>query len=337
MNKKTFKKKLSALVIMIAMSNITFSAASKTVTAKNEKTFEINTLIKNNNEVKLDFYSESEIKEELKKAEVNDKSIKAFITANNNSRNKNISISQIKEEFLNASKLDEKNYLALNALGDIERKYSDGDTEASYYKAISYYEKVLKINPKFESAYKNLISVYGNLYEKMEEEENTKKAADFLQKEKYFSEQLIKLNPENPEGYSSLFNIYDLSKDYNKAVNMGKKAIELYFGNKEPKYYYYQIGNESPTYDYFHTNEYLGNITEFQLLETYMNKGDDKTVFDYFFKLYEKKRKRPDEYLSLKEDFKYRVKELNEKYKNTNKKLYEENLKKFKALELKNY
>ena len=66
-----------------------------------------------------------------------------------------------------------------------------------------------------------------------------------------------------------------------------------------------------------------------------MDKGDDKKTFDYFFKLYEKKRKKPDTYSGLKSDFAARIKDLNEKYKNKDKKLYQENLKRFKALGIK--
>ena len=95
------------------------------------------------------------------------------------------------------------------------------------------------------------------------------------------------------------------------------------------------MGDDIHSSEYEYTNEHSGNILEFHLLEIYMDKGDDKKTFDYFFKLYEKKRKKPDTYSGLKSDFAARIKDLNEKYKNKDKKLYQENLKRFKALGIK--
>ena len=115
---------------------------------------------------------------------------------------------------------------------------------------------------------------------------------------------------------------------------MKEKVIELYSTDKENrKYYYFEVMGSSSD-DYYYTNEHSANIAEFQLFEIYMGKGDDKTTFDYFFKLYKKERKNANLYSSLKNEFAGKIKKLNEKYKNKDKKLYEENLRKFKALGL---
>ena len=322
--------------------NTTVSKNQKTdkieTISKNKKSVEIKMTSNNNTETKINYYSEAEIRSELKKAGVNSKSIEVFISTNN-SKKRNISkeeIEKIKKEFLKAVKLDSKNYLALYALGIIERLYTVDDTHNSYYQAISYFEKVLEINPNFEKAYEYLIDTYGGLsYDTLPEtKENKKKADDLLEKSKKFAEQLIKLNSKNPQGYDGLSSYYENKENYDKAIAMKEKVIELYSMDKENrKYYYFEIMGSSSD-DYYYTNEHSANIAEFQLFEIYMGKGDDKTTFDYFFKLYKKERKNSDLYSSLKNEFAGKIKKLNEKYKNKDKKLYEENLRKFKALGL---
>ena len=330
MKRKILIKKF-LLLVMIMITNITFTTASQVEITKNKKINKTKTVLENNSKMDISYYSENEIRTELKKAGVNSKSIEAFIIANNNSIKKNIDIEQVKKEFLKAIELDNKNYLALDAIGRITALYSKDNAKNSYFEAIKYFEKALKINPKFENSYKHLIWMYYNL--SIDEEDN-KKLNDFLEKRKVFSEQLIKLFPEKPEGYDSLYGYYSDKEDYDKAMTIIKKAIELYFKTKA-KYYYYELGDDIHSSEYEYTNEHSGNILEFHLLEIYMDKGDDKKTFDYFFKLYEKKRKKPDTYSGLKSDFAARIKDLNEKYKNKDKKLYQENLKRFKALEVK--
>ena len=330
MKRKILIKKF-LLLVMIMITNITFTTASQVEITKNKKINKTKTVLENNSKMDISYYSENEIRTELKKAGVNSKSIEAFIIANNNSIKKNIDIEQVKKEFLKAIELDNKNYLALDAIGRIIVLYSKDNSKNSYFEAIKYFEKALKINPKFENAYKHLIWMYYNL--SIDEEDN-KKLNDSLEKRKAFSEQLIKLFPEKPEGYDSLYGYYSDKEDYDKAMTIIKKAIELYFKTKA-KYYYYELGDDIHSSEYEYTNEHSGNILEFHLLEIYMDKGDDKKTFDYFFKLYEKKRKKPDTYSGLKSDFAARIKDLNEKYKNKDKKLYQENLKRFKALGIK--
>ena len=221
-------------------------------------------------------------------------------------------------------------------LGIIERLYTVDDTHNSYYRAISYFEKVLEINPNFEKAYEYLIDTYGGLsYDTLPEtKENKKKADDLLEKSKKFAEQLIKLNSKNPQGYDGLSSYYENKENYDKAIAMKEKVIELYSTDKENRKYYYFETMGSSSDDYYYTNEHSANIAEFQLFEIYMGKGDDKITFDYFFKLYKKERKNSDLYSSLKNEFAGKIKKLNEKYKNKDKKLYEENLRKFRALGL---
>ena len=111
---------------------------------------------------------------------------------------------------------------------------------------------------------------------------------------------------------------------------MAKKAIELYLKAEEPKYYYYEVDKPSDL-EYVYTKDHSMNVLEFQLLNTYIEK-DDITAFDYFFELYKKERKDPEKYSGLKEDFKGAIQMMNREYKNKNRKLYEENLRKFKEL-----
>jgi len=98
-----------------------------------------------------------------------------------------------------------------------------------------------KINPNFEKAYEYLIDTYGGLsYDTLPEtKENKKKANDLLEKSKYFSEQLIKLNSKNPQGYDGLSSYYENKENYDKAIAMKEKVIELYSMDKENRKYYY--------------------------------------------------------------------------------------------------
>ena len=330
MNTKIFRSRFFILIILaVIISNITIPAVNQTnkteTTLKNQKNAKTKTVSKNNNETKINYYSEKEIRDELKKAGVNSKSIEAFIIANNHSKNKNITKDELKKEFQKALKYDSKNYLALDAMGHI---YFDEED-----KGIFYFEKAIMVNPKFQKSYANLIYLLSFI----DDEESEKKKSDFLRKRELLSEQLIKLAPENPIGYERLYEYYDKKyeyynkkEDYDKAVTMAKKAIELYLKAEEPKYYYYEVDKPSDL-EYVYTKDHSMNVLEFRLLNTYIEK-DDITAFDYFFELYKKERKDPEKYSGLKEDFKGAIQMMNREYKNKNRKLYEENLRKFKEL-----
>ena len=98
MNIKIFKKLFLILGIIITIFNITFSNGNNTIISKNQKTdkietisenkksVEIKTTSNNNTETKINYYSEAEIRSELKKAGVNSKSIEVFISANNSKK-----------------------------------------------------------------------------------------------------------------------------------------------------------------------------------------------------------------------------------------------------------
>ena len=216
------------------------------------------------------------------------------------------------------------------ALGKVAYAEDDHPTSREYYK------KAIEVNPKFEKGYENLI----RRYEDTRDEENLR----------IFSEKMIKLFPDNPVGYNGLFNYYrEYKKDYGKAINMGKKAIELYLKG-EPKYYNYEFtttdlinrlaktsGQNSEDSEI--TNDYRGRELELYILTAYIGQGNDKETFDYFFKMYGKFKENikymgdmQGEYSEWIEEYVDKLKEINDKYKSKDKKFYEENIKKFKAL-----
>ena len=339
------------VVILIIIFGVNFVIGSqiKKVVLKNEKfdeKKEIKTISENNraNGKFFDYYSDSEIRSELQKAGVKNISIEAFIKINNDIKNKTLNFEQAEKKLQEALKLDEKNYLILDAIGQfysLDNKSSD---------AVSYYERAVKINPKFRKGYEHMVIALKNF--------GNEKNAEKMKNE---AEQLIKRFPESPVGYYVLFEYYDIyKKNYNEALSVGEKAKELSY-KEEPKRYYYETiladeeyemmladdesyddtkGKTEKFGDYFYSNREIGDTLLFSLFDTYLKKDNDKETFDYFFKSYGKmkeytefltKGKFSDERTKKIED---EIKKLNGKYKNTDKKLYEENLKKFKELGL---
>lgn len=87
------------------------------------------------------------------------------------------------------------------------------------------------------------------------------------------------------------------------------------------------------------TNDYRGRELELYILTAYIGQGNDKETFDYFFKMYGKFKENikymgdmQGEYSEWIEEYVDKLKEINDKYKSKDKKFYEENIKKFKAL-----
>ena len=162
---------------------------------------------------------------------------------------------------------------------------------------------------------------------------------------------MIKLYPENPVSYDGLYHYFKYKKDYKKAIEAGKKAIELYLKG-EPKYYNYEF----ITTDLIHriakdlgqkpeetelTNDYEGRNFQLYILNAYIGQGNDKETFDYFFNNYQKFKDNIKymgdmgyEYKEWINEYIVLLKEINNKHRNKDKKFYEENLKKFKFLEL---
>ena len=132
-----------------------------------------------------------------------------------------------------------------------------------------------------------------------------------------------------------------LCNDFELRKTMGEKAKKLYF-KEEPIQYFYERIMEIQDNTEPYTYNLAGQSLELSLFDIYLKKGNDKETFDYFFKIYDTSIKNPNERLGkdsmtneeIINDIKENIKKLNEKYKNKDKKLYEENLKKFKALGL---
>ena len=298
---------------------------------KNESSAKIETATYTKSNSKFRYYSDAEIRKELQEAGINSKSVDTFIAANNIAKKDNVQLKDKKAEFLKAAELDKKNYLAVAALGKVAFAQDDRST------AISYYKKSIETNPKFQKGYENLIRRYRDY----EDYENLKITA----------EQLIKLYPENPVSYDGLYHYFKYKKDYKKTIEAGKKAIELYLKG-EPKYYNYEF----ITTDLIHriakdlgqkpeetelTNDYEGRNFQLYILNAYIGQGNDKETFDYFFNNYQKFKDNIKymgdmgyEYKEWINEYIVLLKEINNKHRNKDKKFYEENLKKFKFLEL---
>ena len=215
------KKKIAVLTIMVGvMSYAAYQTGKSKTGLKNERAVEVNMTSSVKDSGKFDYYSENEIRNELQKAGINRKSIETFISANKTALSGDIPLKQKKDEFIKAIEEDKKNYLAVAALGKVAFAQDERST------AISYYKKSIETNPKFQKGYENLIRRYRDY----EDYENLKITA----------EQLIKLYPENPVSYDGLYHYFKYKKDYKKAIEVGKKAIELYLRG-EPKYYNYEF------------------------------------------------------------------------------------------------
>ena len=324
------KKKVAVLTVIIgALSYAAYQTGKSKVNQKNQRAVEVNMTSSAKNNRKFDYYSENEIRNELQKAGINRKSIETFISANKTALSGDIPLKRKKDEFIKAIEEDKKNYLAVAALGKVAFAQDERST------AISYYKKSIEINPKFQKGYENLIRRYRDY----EDYENLKITA----------EQLIKLYPEDPVSYDGLYHYFKYKKDYKKAIEVGKKAIELYLRG-EPKYYNYEF----ITTDLIHriakdlgqkpeetelTNDYEGRNFQLYILDAYIEQGNDKETFDYFFSNYQKFKDNIKymgdmdyEYKEWIDEYIDSLKKINDKYKNKDKKFYEENLKKFKAL-----
>ena len=340
MNTKIFRSRFFILIILaVIISNITIPAVNRInkseAVTKNKKF----------SGTYFDYYTEKEIREELKKAGVNNKSIETFIITNNNVKKDELDFDELEKGFLKALKYDKKNYLASDAIGQLY--YDDiTDDENSHLKALRYSEQTVKINPKFQRGYEHLAWVSRSSKNKMEAE-----------KSKNIAEKVIELSPESPVGYFVLSEYYEYyKKDYDKSIPLAKKAKDLAYNGKEPKRYYYETALAADVYgmvlldeaapgervedfgEYSHSNKDIGDTLLYSLFDTYMKKGNDVETFNYFFSSY-KDMKEYREFLAKRkvtydrlDKIVKEIKDLNEKYKNKNRKLYEENLRKFKEL-----
>ena len=129
------KKKVAVLTVIIgALSYAAYQTGKSKVNQKNQRAIEVNLTSSVKDNGKFDYYSENEIRNELQKAEVNKKSIEAFLSANKMALNADIPLKQKKEIFMKALEEDGNNYLAIAALGKIAYAQDDRSTAISYYK-----------------------------------------------------------------------------------------------------------------------------------------------------------------------------------------------------------
>jgi len=148
-------------------------------------------------------------RQELKELKINDKSIEKTFEG---IKMQGIDFSKSKKPFEEAVQLDNKNYLAMFYIGTYERVFNK-DTK----KAIEYYQKAIKLNPKNPRPYNNLAIAYGYLGDTKKSDETVK--------------QIMTLFPEYPEGYYQwALKLLD-NKKYSESTEYMKKAIEKYLNS----------------------------------------------------------------------------------------------------------
>ena len=193
------KKKVAILTVIIgALSYAAYQTGKSKVNQKSQRAIEVNMNSRVKTTGKFNYYSDDEIRNELQKAGVNQKSIETFLSGNKTALTADIPLKQKKDVFMKAVEEDRKNYLAIAALAKVAFAQDDRST------AIKYYKKVIEINPKFQKGYENLIE----RYEDFQDYENLKITA----------EKLIKLDSEDPVSYDGLNYYFKYNKDYKKAI-----------------------------------------------------------------------------------------------------------------------
>ena len=240
-------------------------------------------------------------RKELKELKINDKSIevtfKGFELQSTDYNKSNTA-------FLEAVRLDNKNYLAYFYLGVYEKTVNNNINAA-----IDYYLKAINANPKSPLAYNNLIITYSEVGNDAKSIETEKK--------------LISLFPDYPEGYYSAARRAFMNKDYNYTVSQAKEAIKKYDNIKKLSYYY--ITQEMKTIYKMDAQDLL--------ISGYLGLGKVSEAIDYL---------RDEAYIDMNDNnYPYLdriiadiINKNEELYKTKNKKEYENNLDNLNSLEL---
>jgi len=117
------------------------------------------------------------------------------------------------ESFLNAIKLNENDWEAMNWLGETYLKNNN------YEKALLYFKRSTQIEPRNSRGYDGI--GYIKLKKKLYKEAN-----------KYYKK-TIKIDPENSAAYYNMGYIHEKLKDYDKALEHYNKALEIEPQNKQ--------------------------------------------------------------------------------------------------------
>ncbi len=199
----------------------------------------------------------SKDKKELIQYKVNRKSIDTYLRGESMTE-RNWKSEELKKIYLEAVRLDKRNYMAWKALGDYYMMNNDFPDGAEAY------ENAIKANPKKQSLYLDLAFIYYEIY------------SDYSRSKDIY-EKIVKLFPESPTGYSGLANVYSKMGKFEESIKNAEMSIE--------------------------------NYSYIKKLNIDGNPADD-----------------------MKNSIITTVREANLKIKSSDKKLYEENLKKFKEL-----
>lgn len=142
-----------------------------------------------------------------------------------------------------ALKLDSKDTSSLNILGNISFREKD------YQKALEYYMKAYEVSPQKTTTLVNLANAYVALKNFSEAEKYAKCAKSnsfacsvlgyiYKELEDYPAAEktllnAIELNPQDPWSHNYLSQVYQKNKEYNKALDVGYKAITFSGGNND--------------------------------------------------------------------------------------------------------
>ena len=136
-----------------------------------------------------------------------DKSIEYYNKALN-IKSMNGGIQEIRSAYRDAVKEDERNYLALDELGNIARM------EGNIRDAGNYYLKSIEVNPDGYDSYSYIIDLYRS-------EGNSEKM-------KEYAEMLVEKHPDYPDGYYVLAQMYEEAGNKNNALKYYSDALKKY-------------------------------------------------------------------------------------------------------------
>ena len=250
----------------------------------------------------------SKDKKELIQYKVNRKSIDTYLRGESMTE-RNWKSEELKKIYLEAIRLDKRNYMAWKALGDYYMMKNDFPDGAEAY------ENAIKANPKKQSLYLDLAFIYYEIY------------SDYSRSKDIY-EKIVKLFPESPAGYSGLANVYSKMGKFEESIRNAEMSIEKYKKDKT-------AGTEKSEYYSYYDDYGVMELIEQNMWIYYKDlENNEKTVkyiidnYSYIKKLNINGNPADD----MKNSIITTVREANLKIKSSDEKLYEKNLKKFKEL-----